>query len=180
MVSLKRRIRTSAIEAVVVGDDRHPLARVAPGGIVQRTGSDRPAKDLDLGNGRPLEAFDQDDVGAGEVLAREADRIVVLGRAVEERPHVGAHQEHPLRAALVEVPPAVHAGLVHLGGVVGVLHGHDPVAPAHELARQGDRQGRLSGVLPADDGDDSRRHSSSVRARSSAVFTLKNRTSGSP
>ena len=95
--------------------------------------------------------------------------------------HVGAHQQHPLGAALVEVPPAVDAGLVHLGRVVGVLHGHDPVAPAHELARQRDGQRGLSGVLPADDGDDSsRRHSSSVRARSSAVFTLKNRSSGSP
>ena len=62
-----------------------------------------------------------------------------------------------------------------------MLDGHHPVAPARELARQRHGQRGLSGVLPPDDGDDSRRrHMPSARARSSAVFTLKNRRSGSP
>ena len=117
-----------------------------------------------LGRGAALEAFDQDDVGAGEVLAAR-------GRSDRSRPgsrSKSARMSGLARSTRSAGPRGSAArcrmpGLVHLGGVVAVLDGHDPVAPAHELARQGDGQGRLSGVLPADDGDDScRRHSSSA------------------
>ena len=64
---------------------------------------------------------------------------------------------------------------------MAVLDGHDPVTAPHELARQRHGQRGLSGVLPADDRDDPcRRQSSSACARSSAVFTLKKRSAGSP
>jgi hypothetical protein len=40
--------------------------------------------------------------------------------------------------------------------MVPVLDGHDPMAPAGQLARQGDGKGRLSSILAADYGDDAR------------------------
>ena len=126
---------------------------------------------------RPLEALDQDDVGAGEVArARGRSGSYVVGRALEEHAHVrGSPAARARRGPRGSGASCRCPGWSTSGGMVGVLDGHDPLAAAHELARERDGQRGLSGVLPPDDGDDSRRrHSSSARARSSAVFTLKN------
>ena len=72
-----------------------------------------------LGSGAALEALDQDDVGVGEVAAREADRIVLVGGALEEHAQLGASTSSTRSARpswkwrQLSVP-----GLVHLGRVV--------------------------------------------------------------
>src|SRR5882762_7189150 len=62
-----------------------------------------------------------------------------------------------------------------------MLDRHHAELAACELRRERDDECRLARVLDADDGDHACcRHSSSARARSSGVLTLKNSSSGLP
>src|SRR5438128_10352512 len=165
----------------IIGDDRHPVARVVDLRVEDRLGARGSPVHLDLGEGRRLESFDQHDVGALEIASREGHRIGFLLRLLPEDPLAGALHEDALGAAFVPMTPGVLAALIRIGRMGAVLDGHHPKLAAHELGREGHEQRGFAGVLPADDRDHPRRrHAPSARSKSAGALTLNNRSTGSP
>jgi len=150
------------------------------GRVEDRLGARHAAVHLDLGKGGALEPFDQYDVGAGEVApASVMGSSSSRARSNSTRwPGASISTRSALPRASGATCPCP-AGPCR--GVRPCLMVITRNLPARQLRGQRDQKRRLARVLETDDRDHPRRrHTTSARSRSSGVFTLKNRSSGSP
>ena len=111
---------------------------------------------LDLRHGRRLVALDDDQVAGIEHRHHIAE--IGLGRAgqlLDDGDPLGRHHDH-LAGAGAAMAGAVRLGIVDLELVVGMLHRREAIPPPRQFGDEADRQRRLAGFLPADDGDDRR------------------------
>ena len=119
------------------------------------------AAHLDLGMRLALEAFDQHQVGRREPRQHLGQARLLL--LAHDGVAPAADQRHLGRAggAMAE---GIGAGLVDVGGVVGVLDRRDRPAAAHELGDQPLGERRLARVLPAGDAEYRAMRHASIRS----------------
>src|SRR5438552_8610235 len=93
-----------------------PVSRVMDRWVEQRLGPRRQTIHLDLGQGRALEALDQDDLGSLEIAASQGDRVGLVLGPLPQYALPGPLHEDAVGAALVPVAPGVLPALVRIGG----------------------------------------------------------------
>src|SRR5437773_10795615 len=92
--------------------------------VEQRLGPRRQTRHLDLGQGRALEALDQDDLGSPEIAASQGDRVGLVLGPLPQYALPGPLHEDAVGAALVPVAPGVVPALVRIGGRAAGAEGY--------------------------------------------------------
>ena len=142
-ISSRRNHGTSGVRRIIGGDGDD-------GGIPRRHRLAAGAN-LDLAMGFALVAFDQDEVGrrqAGQHLCQR--RLLLLAH---DGVAMATHDRH-LGGTGGTMPVRIPARMIDIEIVMAVLDRVDGEPAAHELGDQPLHQGRLAGILPAGDAED--------------------------
>ena len=115
--------------------------------------------DLDLRDGRALEAFDEYEIGGAEALRKLLERWRGSAPHLARELPLGRGNHGGLDGARARMAFAVSGAVVRAQLVMRMLRRSDPEALAREGRNEAFDEGGLAGILPADDADQRRRAS---------------------